>query len=54
MDCKEPNFDLFRDFVMEQTRFSQLPKVNPDHAEELLAKSQNMLKSVIIPFKMGN
>lgn len=40
MDCKEPNFDLFRDFVMEQTRFSQLPKVNPDHAEELLAKSQ--------------
>lgn len=39
LDCKEPNFDLFRDFVMGETRFSQLPKVNPEHAEELLTKS---------------
>lgn len=40
MDCKEPDFTKFRDFVMTQTRFSQLPKVNPEHAEELLTKSQ--------------
>lgn len=39
MDCKEPDFSLFNDFVMCQTRYSQLPKVNPDHAEELLEKS---------------
>ena len=55
MDCKEPNFDLFRDFVMEQTRFSQLPKVNPDHAEELLAKSQKYAeKRYHTILKMGN
>ncbi len=40
MDCAEPDFTKFRDFVMTQTRFSQLPKVNPAHAEELLTKSQ--------------
>ncbi len=40
MDCAEPDFSKFRDFVMTQTRFSQLPKVNPAHAEELLTKSQ--------------
>ncbi len=41
MDCKEPDFSKFRDFVMTQTRYSQLPKVNPEHAEELLNKSQH-------------
>ena len=40
IDCKEPDFTKFRDFVMTQTRYSQLPKVNPEHAEELLTKSQ--------------
>ena len=40
LDCAEPDFNKFRDFVMTQTRFSQLPKVNPEHAEELLTKSQ--------------
>jgi len=39
MSCK-PDFTKFRDFVMTQTRYSLLPKVNPDHAEELLTKSQ--------------
>ncbi len=38
MSCK-PDFSKFRDFVMTQTRYSQLFKVNPDHAEELLNKS---------------
>ncbi|MCQ3035003.1 MAG: pyruvate:ferredoxin (flavodoxin) oxidoreductase [Bacilli bacterium] len=40
IDCKEPDFSKFRDFVMGETRFSQLPIVNPAHADELLAKSQ--------------
>ena len=44
LDCKEPDFSKFRDFVMGETRFSQLPKVNPAHAEELLAKSERCAK----------
>lgn len=40
LDCKEPDFDKFHDFVMGETRFSQLPKVNPEHAQELLDKSR--------------
>ena len=40
MDCKEPNFDKFNEFVMRETRYSQLPRVNPEHAEELLLKSR--------------
>jgi len=39
LDCKEPDFTKFRDFVMAETRFSQLPNINPDHAEALLTKS---------------
>ena len=38
MSCK-PDFSKFRDFVMTQSRYSQLFRVNPDHAEELLNKS---------------
>ena len=40
MDSKDPDFSKFRDFVMTQTRYSQLPKVNPEHAEQLMAKCQ--------------
>ena len=40
LDCQEPDFSKFRDFVMCETRYSQLPKVNPEHCEELLQKSQ--------------
>ncbi len=39
IDSKEPNFDLFRDFVLNETRFNQLSKINPAHAEELLEKT---------------
>lgn len=38
MSCK-PDFTKFRDFVMTSSRYSQLFRVNPDHAEELLNKS---------------
>jgi pyruvate-ferredoxin/flavodoxin oxidoreductase len=40
LDCKEPDFSKFREFVMGETRFSQLPRVNPAEAEELLTKSE--------------
>ncbi len=45
LDCKEPDFSKFRDFVMGETRFSQLPRVNPAEAEELLTKSENYAKA---------
>ncbi len=44
LDCKEPDFSKFRDFCMGETRFSQLPKVNPEHCEELLAKAERCAK----------
>jgi pyruvate-ferredoxin/flavodoxin oxidoreductase len=40
LDCAEPDFTKLRDFVMHETRFSQLPVVNPEHSEELLTKCQ--------------
>ena len=40
IDSKEPNWDLFKDFLLKQTRYSQLPKVNPEHAEELFKKCE--------------
>lgn len=44
IDMKEPDFTKFREFVMSETRFSQLPRVNPLHAEELLIKSEQYAK----------
>ncbi|MCX5775248.1 MAG: pyruvate:ferredoxin (flavodoxin) oxidoreductase [Firmicutes bacterium] len=44
LDCKEPDFTKFRDFVMRETRFNMLPIVNPEHAEELLVKSEHLAK----------
>ena len=45
LDSKEPDFTKFREFVMGETRYSQLPHVNPEHAEELLVKSQEAAKA---------
>lgn len=39
-DMKEPDYTQFREFVMGETRFSQLPTVNPENAEFLLTKSE--------------
>ena len=44
IDMEEPDYSKFRDFIMTETRFSQLPKVNPEHAEELLTKAENYAK----------
>ena len=40
LDCKEPDFTKIREFIMKETRYSQLPKVNPAHYEELFAKNE--------------
>ena len=40
LDCKEPDFTKIRDFIMKETRYSQLPKVNPEHYEELFEKNE--------------
>ncbi len=44
VDCKEPDYSKLRDFIMTETRFSQLPRVNPEHAEELLTKCEKYAK----------
>jgi pyruvate-ferredoxin/flavodoxin oxidoreductase len=44
MDSKEPDWTKFRDFLMLQARYSQLPKINPDHAEELFKKCEDYAK----------
>ena len=36
IDCKEPNFDKYFDYILSQTRYNQLPKVNPENAQALL------------------
>ena len=40
IDCAEPDWSKFRDFIMQETRFAMLPIVNPQHAEELLTKCE--------------
>ena len=44
IDSKNPDFTKFRDFLMAENRFSQLFKVNPDHAEELMEKCESDAK----------
>ena len=44
LDCKEPDFTKLRSFIMRETRYSQLPKVNPEHYEELFEKNERCAK----------
>ncbi len=44
VDMKDPDFTKFRDFILAEARYAQLPKVNPEHAEELFTKSENLAK----------
>jgi pyruvate-ferredoxin/flavodoxin oxidoreductase len=39
VDYTKPDFSKFRDFVMTETRFNQLPNANPFEAETLLDKA---------------
>jgi len=45
IDSKEPDFSKFREFLMGETRFANLPNVNPAHAEALLEKTQSDAQS---------
>ena len=40
----DPDYSKLRDFVMTETRFSQLPRVNPTEAEDLLNKCEKYAK----------
>lgn len=40
LDYKEPNFDLFEEFLNNETRYKMLKALNPTHAEELLEKNK--------------
>lgn len=44
LDMKAPDYSKFREFVMGETRYSQLPRVNPTHAEELLTGAEEQAK----------
>jgi pyruvate-ferredoxin/flavodoxin oxidoreductase len=41
IDYKTPDFNKYRDFIMTETRFSQIENINPEHAEELINKSRS-------------
>lgn len=40
LDSKEPNLDLFRDFIMSEVRYNSLAKLFPATAEALFKKTQ--------------
>ena len=40
IDSKEPNWDKFQDFLMSQTRFSQLPKIQGEKAYDMFEKAK--------------
>jgi pyruvate-ferredoxin/flavodoxin oxidoreductase len=37
VDSKEPNWDLYDDYLMSETRYAQLKTINKEQADELLA-----------------
>lgn len=41
LDSKEPNFDLFKEYLASETRFAQLDKINPDNMERLFEKAKS-------------
>jgi pyruvate-ferredoxin/flavodoxin oxidoreductase len=41
IDFMKPDFDKFRDFLMDEARYNNLVKVNPDKAEELYEKAKS-------------
>ena len=44
LDMKAPDYSKFREFIMGETRYSQLPRVNPAHSEELLTGAEEQAK----------
>jgi len=44
LDCAEPDFTKFRNFLLSETRFNMLPKVNPAEYEALFTKAEEAAK----------
>ena len=44
LDSKEPDWSKFQDFLKGEVRFSSLQKLFPEHAAELLAKTEEFAK----------
>lgn len=44
LDMKEPNWDKYRDYLLSETRYSQLFSTNPDEAEALLEMNKQEAK----------
>ena len=40
LTSKEPNFDLYEEFLLNETRYNALKKINPDHAKELFERNR--------------
>ena len=40
IDSKEPNWDLYDQYLMSETRYAQLKTINPEKADDLLAKNK--------------
>jgi pyruvate-ferredoxin/flavodoxin oxidoreductase len=40
IDSKDPDWDKYRDFLMNESRYAQLVDINPEHAEELLVANK--------------
>lgn len=40
IDSKEPNWDLYSDYLMSETRYAELKTINPAEAEKLLAANK--------------
>ncbi|ERJ13350.1 pyruvate:ferredoxin (flavodoxin) oxidoreductase [Haloplasma contractile] len=44
IDCKEPNWDKYHDFLMSEARYAQLSKINGDDAKLLLEANKEEAK----------
>lgn len=44
LDSKEPDFSGFRDYLLNEVRFNQLPVINPDNAERLFENAEKFAK----------
>ena len=41
IDCKEPNWDNYNDYLMGEVRYATLAKSKPEHAKDLFAKNKS-------------
>lgn len=40
LTSREPNFDLYEEFLLNETRYNALKKINPEHAKELFERNK--------------